>query len=92
MLGAGNEARAGIDYEMTFQQPNGRFQVLPRFFKENGIVLWTWTGTRADAGQGVAAVGLAAGRKNGGLHQAAAQGELRRRLAAERWPDAAGRR
>jgi hypothetical protein len=43
LLGAGDQARAGIAYEMTFQQPDGRFQLLPRFFKENGIVLWTWT-------------------------------------------------
>jgi hypothetical protein len=43
ILGAGDQARAGIAYEMTFQQPDGRFQILPRFFKENGIVLWTWT-------------------------------------------------
>ena len=43
MLGAGDQARAGIDYEFTFQQPDGRFELLPRFFKENGIVLWTWT-------------------------------------------------
>ncbi|MGA7703011.1 MAG: hypothetical protein WCB27_25730 [Thermoguttaceae bacterium] len=43
ILGAGDQARAGIAYEMTFQQPDGRFQLLPRFFKENGIVLWTWT-------------------------------------------------
>jgi hypothetical protein len=43
ILGAGDQARAGIDYEFTFQQADGRFQILPRFFKENGIVLWTWT-------------------------------------------------
>ena len=43
MLGAGDQARAGIAYELTFQQPDGRFEILPRFFKENGIVLWTWT-------------------------------------------------
>jgi hypothetical protein len=42
ILGAGDQARAGIDYEFTFQQPDGRFEILPRFFKENGIVLWTW--------------------------------------------------
>ena len=43
ILGAGDQTRAGIDYEFTFQQPDGRFEILPRFFKENGIVLWTWT-------------------------------------------------
>ncbi len=43
ILGAGDQTRAGINYEFTFQQPDGRFEILPRFFKENGIVLWTWT-------------------------------------------------
>ncbi len=43
IVGAGDQARAGIAYEATFQKPDGRFQILPRFFKENGIVLWTWT-------------------------------------------------
>jgi hypothetical protein len=43
ILGAGDQARAGIDYEFTFQQADGRFEILPRFFKENGIVLWTWS-------------------------------------------------
>ena len=41
ILGAGDQARAGIAYELTFQQPDGRFEILPRFYKENGIVLWT---------------------------------------------------
>jgi len=41
MLGAGNEARDGVAYEMTFQQPDGSIKVLNHFYKENGIVLWT---------------------------------------------------
>jgi hypothetical protein len=41
MLGAGAEARNGVAYELTFQQPDGRIQVMQNFSKENGIVLWT---------------------------------------------------
>ncbi len=41
MLGADEEARAGITYEMKFQQPDGRIHVLDNYHKENGIVLWT---------------------------------------------------
>ena len=41
LLGAGAEARNGVAYELTFQQPDGRIQVMKDFSKENGIVLWT---------------------------------------------------
>jgi len=41
VLGAGRETRAGIAYTLTFQQEDGRFEILPRYHKENGIVLWT---------------------------------------------------
>lgn len=41
LLGAGREARNGVAYELTFQQPDGRIQVMQNFSKENGIVLWT---------------------------------------------------
>jgi hypothetical protein len=41
MLGAGQEARNGVAYELTFQQPDGRIQVMRDYSKENGIVLWT---------------------------------------------------
>lgn len=41
MLGAGAEARNGVAYELTYQQPDGRIQVMSDFSKENGIVLWT---------------------------------------------------
>lgn len=41
MLGAGLQARDGINYMLTFQMPDGRFEVLNgNFYKENGIVLW----------------------------------------------------
>jgi hypothetical protein len=35
-------ARNGVAYELTFQQPDGRIQVMRDYSKENGIVLWTW--------------------------------------------------
>jgi len=41
ILGAGDQARNGVAYELTHQQPDGRIEVIPNFFKENGIVLWT---------------------------------------------------
>lgn len=41
MLGAGDEARNGVVYELTFQQTDGRIQVMNNYSKENGIVLWT---------------------------------------------------
>ena len=41
MLGAGAEARSGVAYELTFQKPDGRIEVMENFPKENGIVLWT---------------------------------------------------
>lgn len=42
MVGAGQEARSGIAYTLSQQKPNGAFEVLsPKFYKENGIVLWT---------------------------------------------------
>jgi len=41
MLGAGDEARAGVAYELTHQRADGGMKVMDNFFKENGIVLWT---------------------------------------------------
>ena len=41
LLGAGQEARNGVAYELTYQQPDGRIEVMKDFSKENGIVLWT---------------------------------------------------
>ncbi|MCX6878107.1 MAG: hypothetical protein NTW21_30485 [Verrucomicrobia bacterium] len=41
MVGAGQEARNGVAYELTFQKPDGRIEVMGNFSKENGIVLWT---------------------------------------------------
>ena len=41
MLGAGDQARNGVAYELTHQQADGRIKVMEDFSKENGIVLWT---------------------------------------------------
>lgn len=41
LLGAGDQARNGVAYELTHQQADGRIQVMEDFSKENGIVLWT---------------------------------------------------
>ncbi len=41
LVGAGREARNGVAYELTYQQPDGRIEVMQDFSKENGIVLWT---------------------------------------------------
>lgn len=38
-LGRGQEARAGIQHLMTRQKPDGSFDVLGSYWKENGIVL-----------------------------------------------------
>jgi hypothetical protein len=40
MLGRGQDARAGVEYLLGHQKPDGRFEILPHFWKENGIVLW----------------------------------------------------
>jgi len=41
ILGAGDQARSGVAYEMKFQQPDGGIRVIKNYWKENGIVLWT---------------------------------------------------
>ncbi|MGA2253354.1 MAG: hypothetical protein ABSG53_01725 [Thermoguttaceae bacterium] len=41
MLGAGDQARNGVAYELTNQKTDGRIEVMPSYWKENGIVLWT---------------------------------------------------
>jgi hypothetical protein len=41
MLGAGDQARNGVAYELTHQKPDGRIEVMGNYWKENGIVLWT---------------------------------------------------
>ncbi|HUW19894.1 MAG TPA: hypothetical protein VMW16_11385 [Sedimentisphaerales bacterium] len=41
ILGAGDQARSGVAYEMKYQQPDGGIRVIKNYHKENGIVLWT---------------------------------------------------
>ena len=41
MLGAGDQARSGVAYEMKYQQPDGGIRVIKNYHKENGIVIWT---------------------------------------------------
>lgn len=42
LLGRGEEARAGIEYALSFQREEGGFAKLnPTFWKENGLMLWS---------------------------------------------------
>lgn len=41
MLGAGDQARNGVAYELTHQTADGAIEVIKKYWKENGIVLWT---------------------------------------------------
>ena len=41
LLGRADEARAGLDYILGFQEADGGFQLKARYWKETGIVLWT---------------------------------------------------
>ncbi|HTL18007.1 MAG TPA: hypothetical protein VL793_12275, partial [Patescibacteria group bacterium] len=41
LLGAGDQARSGVAYELTYQRRDGSIHVMDNYYKENGIVLWT---------------------------------------------------
>ena len=43
ILGRGQDARAGVEYLLSHQKADGSFEILPHFWKENGIVLWAAT-------------------------------------------------
>jgi len=43
LLGRGQDARAGVEYLLSHQKPDGSFELIQRFWKENGIVLWAAT-------------------------------------------------
>ncbi len=43
ILNRAQDARAGVEYMLSHQKPDGSFEILPRFWKENGIVLWAAT-------------------------------------------------
>ncbi len=40
-IGCGDEARSGIQYNLSFQRPDGGFTLIPDYWKESGIILWT---------------------------------------------------
>ncbi len=77
LVGAGKDTRAGIAYTLTFQKEDGRFEILPHYSKENGIVLWTCVSPRdAYARQRLAAVDLAEVGENRRFHSTSAAGKL----------------
>jgi len=41
ILGTGIEARNGVMYNLSFQKEDGRFEVMEKYWKENGIIVWT---------------------------------------------------
>jgi hypothetical protein len=42
MFDRGAAAREGVEYTLTFQKENGKFEIMdPTYWKENGLVLWT---------------------------------------------------
>ncbi|MFA5815694.1 MAG: hypothetical protein WC865_08750 [Bacteroidales bacterium] len=41
ILGTGTEARNGVMYNLSFQKEDGRFEVMEKYWKENGIIAWT---------------------------------------------------
>lgn len=41
MLNRAEETRAGVEHMLSFQKPDGSFEKLQKYWKENGIVLWT---------------------------------------------------
>ncbi|MDR1865009.1 MAG: hypothetical protein LBR08_05485 [Bacteroidales bacterium] len=42
LFGRGDAARDGVEYTLSFQKEDGRFEVMePTYWKENGLVLWT---------------------------------------------------
>ena len=43
LVGRAKDARAGIEYLLSHQKPDGSFEIIGRYWKENGIVLWTVT-------------------------------------------------
>ncbi|HXQ81766.1 MAG TPA: hypothetical protein VN775_10660 [Opitutaceae bacterium] len=43
ILGRGRDARSGLEYLLRRQRPDGSFELIDRYWKENGIVLWAAT-------------------------------------------------
>ena len=40
ILGRGSDARSGLEYLLKRQKPDGSFELIDHYWKENGIVLW----------------------------------------------------
>jgi len=43
IVGRGKDARAGIEHLLGHQKPDGSFEIMQQYWKENGIVLWAAT-------------------------------------------------
>ncbi len=43
LLNRAKDARAGIEYLLSHQKPDGSFEIIKHFWKENGIILWAAT-------------------------------------------------
>jgi hypothetical protein len=43
IVGRGQDARAGVEYLLSHQKPDGSFEIMTHYWKENGIVLWAAT-------------------------------------------------
>ncbi|MGA2031353.1 MAG: hypothetical protein ABSG68_03785 [Thermoguttaceae bacterium] len=43
LVGRPQDARAGVEYLLSHQKPDGSFEILSHYWKENGIVLWAAT-------------------------------------------------
>lgn len=39
-LGRVKDARAGLETFLSFQKPDGSFEMMPQYWKENGVMLW----------------------------------------------------
>ena len=64
LLGAGQEARNGVAYELTYQKPDGRIEVMQQLLEgERHRALDVRAPRAADPGQGLAGVRLAEARR-----------------------------
>ena len=83
------KTRAGIDYTLTFQKQDGRFEILPRLLQgKRHRALDVRPPRAAHARQSMAAVDLAEAGEDRRASSSTSPGELQRRLAVERRPAA----
>ena len=72
MLGAGNQARNGVAYELTYQKPDGRIEVMQNYLEgKRHRALDVRPPRAADAGQSLARSAMAQARAHRRVHQAA---------------------